>query len=72
MRHLNSSIDGSNLVNGFDFWTQSSMNTEDFSVDDGSDGKVVEDLSTVFPGIRVSILSVDFVVKTINSGDLST
>lgn len=41
------------------------------TVDDCSDGEVVEDLSAVLPGIGVTVLPVDLIVKAINSSDLS-
>lgn len=41
------------------------------TINDGSNGKVVEDFSAVLPGIRVTVLSVDLVIESINSCDLS-
>ena len=46
------------------------MDAESLSVDDGSEGKVVEDFGAVFPGIGVSVFSVDLVVETIDGGNL--
>ena len=71
VRDFNLPIDGSDLVDGFDLRTETTVNTESFSVDDGSERKVVEDFCAVFPGIGVAILSVDFIVKTIDGGNLS-
>lgn len=65
------SIDGSDLVDGLDFRAETSVDTECFSVDDCSEREVVEDFSTVFPGVGVSVFSVDFVIETIDSGNLS-
>ena len=71
MGNFNFSVNGSDLVDGLDFWTETSVNTESFSVDDGSDWQVVKDFCAVFPWIGVSVLSVDFIIKAINGGDLS-
>ena len=71
MWDFNFSVNSSDLVDGLDFRTETSVNTESFSVNDGSDWQVVKDFCTVFPWIGVSVLSVDFIIKAINSGDLS-
>ena len=71
MRHLNSSVNSSNLINSLDLRAESSMHTENFAINDSSNGKVVKDLSTVLPRIRVTVFSIDLVVKTIDSCDLS-
>lgn len=47
------------------------MNTEYFVVNNGTQWKIVENLSTILPGVRISIFSVDFIIKTINRGNLS-
>jgi len=70
MRNLHSSIDESDLINGLDLWGETTMDTEDLSLDDGADSKVVEDLSTVFPGIGISVLPDGLVVEPVDSGDL--
>ena len=71
MRDFNFSINGSNLVDGLDLWTEASVNAESFSVDDGTDWKVVKDFGTVLPWIWVSILSVDLIIKAVDGCDLS-
>ena len=71
MRNLNSSVNGSNLINGLDLGAETTMNTKDFAIDDGSDGQVVENFGTVFPGVGVSILTIDLVIESINCCDLS-
>lgn len=70
MRDFNFPINSSNLVNGLDLGTQASMDAEDLIVDDSAKGKIVEDFGTIFPGVRVSILPIDFVVEPIDCGDL--
>ena len=72
MRDLHSSIDESDLVDRFNFGGETTMNTEDFAFDDGSNAKVVEDFSAVFPWVGISILSNSFIVESINGGNLSS
>jgi hypothetical protein len=69
--NLNLSINGSNLVNGLNLWAETSVDTECFSINDGTDWQVVKDFCAVFPWIRVSIFSVDFIIEAIDSCDLS-
>ena len=47
------------------------MDAEYFVVDNGSEGKVIEDLCAVAPDIDTSILSEAFIVETINLRDLT-
>ena len=71
MRHLYSSIDGSNLIDSLDLRTKSSMHTKNFAINDNSDGQVVKNFSTIFPRIRISVLSIDLIIKSIDCCDLS-
>ena len=71
MRDLYLSVDSSNLIDSFDFGTESAVNTEDFSIYDGSDREVIKDFSTIFPWIRISIFSINFIIKSIDCGNLS-
>ena len=71
MRNLNFSIDSSNLVDCFDLRAETSMDTEGFSVNDGTNRQIVKYFSAVLPGIWVSVFSVDFVIKAINCRNLS-
>ena len=71
MRDLHSSVDESNLIDCFDFWGQSSVNAENFSFDDSSDTKIIEDFCAVFPRIGISVFSNGLIVETVHSGDLS-
>lgn len=64
-------VDGSDLVNSLDLGAEASVDTEGFSVNNGSNWQVVKDFCAVFPWIGVSILSVDFIVKAINGSYLS-
>lgn len=69
--NLNFSIDGPYLVDCFDLRTQSSMDAEDLPVDDCANGEIIKDFSAVFPRIRVAVLPVDFIIESIDCGNLS-
>ena len=71
MRDLYFSINGSNLIDRFDFRTETSVDAEDFVVDDCSKRKIVKNFSAILPGIGVSILLVDLIIETVDSSDLS-
>jgi hypothetical protein len=71
MGNLNFAVDGSHLVNGLDLGTESAMHAEHLSIDNCTNGQVIEDLSAVFPRIGVAILTIDLIIETIDSGDLS-
>ncbi len=47
------------------------MNAEGFPIDNGSNGQVIKDFGAVFPWVGVSVLSVDFVIKAVDSSNLS-
>ena len=72
MRNFLASLDGSNLINGLHIWGESSMDTQDLSFDKSSDAQIIENLCAVLPRVGVTILSYDFVIKSINGCDLST
>jgi hypothetical protein len=71
VRDFHSSVDKSNLINCFDFWRKTSVNTENFSLNNGTDAEVVENFCAVFPWVSISILSNGLVIKSIHGGDLS-
>jgi hypothetical protein len=71
MRDLDSAVDGPDLVDGLDLGAEASMHTENLAVDDCANGQIVKDLSAVFPGVRIAVLPVDFIVEAINSGNLA-
>lgn len=70
MRNFHSSIDQPHLINGFDFWGQSSVNAEDFSFNYGTDTEVIEYFCAVLPRIGISVFSNGFIVKSVDGGDL--
>lgn len=65
------SVNCSDLINGLNLRTQSSVNTECLSINHGSNGKVVKNIGAVFPGVGVSIFSINLIVEAIDCGDLS-
>lgn len=71
MRNLNSAVDSSNLVDSLDLGAQTTVDAEHLAVNDSTNREIVEDLGAVFPRIRVTVFSVDLVVKSINCSDLS-
>jgi len=71
MRNFYSSVDGSDLVDGFYLGTESTMDAEYLAIDDGTNWQIVEDFGAVLPRIGISVFSVDFIIKAIDCGDLS-
>lgn len=57
MRDLLHTIKGSNVVEGIDGRTQSSVKTEDLIIDKSGEGEVIEEVGKVFPNISVSIFA---------------
>ena len=62
-------VDKADLIEGLDFWGETSMDAEDLSFDDGSDAEVIEDFSAVLPGVNVTILAHGLFVETVDGGD---
>lgn len=71
MRDFYLAVDGSNLIDGFDFGGEATMHAEDTAINDGTDGKVVEHLRAIFPWVGIPVLSVDFIIEPVHCGDLS-
>ena len=71
MRHLYSSVDGSDLIDSLDLGAQTAVNAENFTVDDSSDRQVIEYFGAVFPRVGITVLTVDLIIEAINCGDLS-
>jgi len=71
VRDLHSSVNKSDLIDGLDFRGETTMDTEDFTFDNSTDAKIIEDLCAVFPRVGISVLSNGLVVEAIDGGDLS-
>jgi len=72
MRDFHSSVDKSDLVDGLDFRRESSMDTEDFAFNYGTNAEVVKDFGAVFPWVCISIFSNCLIIEAIYGGDLSS
>ena len=67
--NLHSPVDESDLIQGLDLWGETSMDAENFALDDSTNSKVVEDLSAVLPWVGVTILAHGLLIETIDRGD---
>jgi hypothetical protein len=64
------SLDGADLIKSFDVGGESAVHAQHLVVDDGSDGKKVEDLAAVAPGVCISVFVLTFVVEAVDLRDL--
>ncbi len=71
MRNFLSAGDNTDLIDGTDLRTQTTMNTENFTINNGSKNKEIEDLAARFPNRSIAILLLTLLVETINLGDLT-
>jgi hypothetical protein len=71
MRHLLDSVERSDVVKGIDTGRKTAVKAEDLVVDEGGQGKVVEEICEVFPDIGVSVLAQALVVEAVDLCDLS-
>lgn len=71
VRNLYFSINSSNLVNSFYFRTETSVDTKSFSINNCSNWQIIKHFGAIFPRIWITIFSVDFIIKSINSSNLS-
>jgi hypothetical protein len=72
VRDLHSSVNKSNLIDGLDFWGESSVNAENFSFNDGSDTKIIEYFCAVLPRVGISVFSNGLIIESVDGGDLSS
>lgn len=70
--HFHDSVKLLDLIQSIDTWGETSMQAEDVSFDDGSQGKVVEEGGEVLPYICVSVFPEALVVEAVDLGDLLT
>jgi len=71
VRNLLESVQGADVVQSVDAGRQSSMETEDLTVHQGSQRKIVKQIGEIFPNIGIAILPQTLVIKSIDLGDLS-
>lgn len=71
MGNFHFAVNGAHLVNCLDFWGEAAVNAQDFLVDEGSEGEIVEGFIEVLPGGGAAVLFDDLIVEAIDGGDLS-
>lgn len=71
MRNFLRTGDHSHLIQGADFWTQSSVNAQDFPVDDGAQRHEIEDLATSLPYRGTAVFLETFFVEAVHLCDLA-
>jgi hypothetical protein len=71
MRDLLLSIDGSDFINSFDVWTESTVDAEDLIIYNSCQSQVIKNISAVAPYIKRSELSEAFIIESVNLGDLA-
>ena len=71
MRHLLDPVDGTDVAKRVEGRAETSVDTENFVVNNGSEGQIVEDLGAVAPNVDTTIFLEAFVVESINLRNLS-
>jgi len=71
MWYLLYTVKGSNVIESIDAWGETSVEAEDLVIDEGGGGEIIEEISEVFPNIRVPVLSKTFIVEAIHLCDLT-
>ena len=69
--HFLNAIQRPDVVEGVDGRAQSTVETEDLVFDEGSEGKVIEEVGEVFPHIGVAVFAETFVIETVDLRDLA-
>jgi hypothetical protein len=69
--HFLYAVECSDVIEGVNARRQTTVQTEDLVVDQGSEGEVVEQVGEVFPDVRIAILSKTLVVEAIDLGNLA-
>jgi hypothetical protein len=57
MGNLLNTVERSDVVQGIDGGTQTTVQTEDLVLNEGGEGKIVEEVGEVFPNIGVAVFS---------------
>ena len=71
MGDLLNSVKSSNIIQSVDARRQTAVETEDLVVDEGGEGKVIEEVCEVFPDIGVAIFSEALIIEAVDLGNLS-
>ena len=72
MGNLDAPFEKSDLVKCLDIRRKTGMNAENAALNHCSDAQVIKNFGAVLPGVRVSILSHNFVVETVDCCDLTS
>jgi hypothetical protein len=64
-------IEGSDVIKGVDAGGETSVEAEDLVVDQGSEGKVVEEIGEVLPYVGIAVFSKALIIKPIDLCDLA-
>lgn len=71
MRNFLDSVKRSNIIKGIDARRETTVETEDLVVDEGSQREVVEKIGKEFPNVGVAVFPKTLVVETVHLGDLT-
>lgn len=71
MRHLLYPVQRADVVERVYGRGQAAVEAEDLVVDEGSEGKEVEEVGEVLPHVRVAVLAQALVVEAVDLGDLA-
>lgn len=70
MGNLLNSVKSSDVIQGIDARRQTTVETKDLVVDEGGEGKIVEEICEVLPDIGVAVFSEALVVEAVDLGNL--
>ncbi len=65
MRSLLDAIKLANLIKCVNAWGETTVETEDLALDNSSQGKVIEQLSELFPYVSVTVLAKALIVEAV-------
>lgn len=71
MRNFLSTGNDTDLINGANLRTQTTMNTENLAINDSSKDEEVEDLAARLPDRGIAVLLLTLFVETVDLGDLA-
>ena len=71
VRNLLGTCDDADLIQSADFWTQTSVNTQNGSINNSSKDKEVKNLTASLPDGRIAVLLLALLVETIDLCDLT-
>jgi len=69
--HLLESVQGADMIQRVNTGTESTVETEDLTVHQSSEGQVVKQVGEVLPHVGIAVLPQALVIKPVNLSDLS-